>query len=221
MSVVVDKGLLQQFRDKGANSLVIVTLGLGLEIRAMIYLIFGAEPKHFAVDVTQAFDVGMIRISVPQILNLVIATVSILSVALILARTTIGKSMRALADDRDLASVAGINVDRMRLYVWAFAGLLVGVAGVMQGLLQAAFGPDLGWNILFLFFTAVILGGIGSAYGTLVGGLLLGVAMEVSTWSGLPLGGLDAIYKPVVAFVVLLAVILVRPQGLFGKARLL
>lgn len=221
MSVVIDVVLLQRFRDKGADALLIVTLGLALGMRALLYLVFGSNPQQLDVDVTRVFDLGILRISVPQIIDIVIATVAITCVALILARTTIGKSMRALADDRDLASVAGIDVDRMRLYIWAFAGLLAGVAGVMQGLLQAAFTPDMGWQILFLLFTAVILGGIGSAYGTLVGGLALGIAMEVSTWSGFPNGGIDSAYKPVVGFAVLLAVILIRPQGIFGKARLL
>ena len=167
------------------------------------------------------FDLTIVRISLSQLISIAFATVSIVALALLLARTTVGKSMRALSDDRDLAAVAGINVDRMRIYIWALAGLLAGVAGTMQGMLQAAFDPSMGWNILFLLFTAVMLGGVGSIYGTLVGGFSLGIAMEVSTWSGWPNGGLGSDFKPIVAFAVLLAVVLIRPQGVFGKARLL
>ena len=101
------------------------------------------------------------------------------------------------------------------------ANTAAGVAGTMQGMLQAAFDPAMGWNILFLLFTAVILGGVGSTFGTFVGGFLLGVGMEVSTWSGWPNGGLGSDFKPIVAFAVLLVVVLIRPQGVFGKARLL
>jgi branched-subunit amino acid ABC-type transport system permease component len=221
MSVVVDRVLLQRFREKGANSLLIVTLGLALGMRSLLYVVFGSYPERLDIDATQVFDLTIIRISLPQVISIAIAALSILGLALLLARTTIGKSMRALSDDRDLASVAGINVDRMRVYIWALAGLLAGVAGTMQGMLQAAFDPAMGWNILFLLFTAVILGGVGSTYGTLVGGFLLGIGMEVSTWSGWPNGGLGSDFKPIVAFAVLLAVVLVRPQGVFGKARLL
>ena len=88
----------------------------------------------------------------------------------------------------------------------------------MVGLTQGAFNPETGWNILLLLFTAAILGGLRSAYGTLAGAMLLGLTMGVSTWSGL-LGRLGSIYKPVLAFVILIGVLMLRPQGLFGKAQ--
>jgi neutral amino acid transport system permease protein len=221
MSVVLDVVLLQRFRDKGANSLLIVTLGLALGMRSVLFIVFGSYSERLNIDATQVFDLTIIRISLPQLISIAFAGLSIIALALLLARTTIGKSMRALSNDRDLASVTGINVDRMRIYIWALAGLLAGVAGTMQGMLQAAFDPAMGWNIMFLLFTAVVLGGVGSTYGTLLGGFLLGIGMEVSTWSGWPNGGLGTDFKPIVAFAVLLAVVLIRPQGLFGRARLL
>ena len=143
-----------------------------------------------------------------------------LAVGLLLSRTRVGKSMRALANEPELAAVSGINTDRVAVYTWALAGGLAGLAGILFGLLQGTFNPELGWAVLFLIFTAVILGGIGSAYGALIGGLVVGLLMELSTWSGL-LGGLDPRFKPVVAFVTLILLLLYRPQGIFGKARLL
>ena len=113
-----------------------------------------------------------------------------------------------------------MNVDRVVVYTWLLAGALAGLAGVLQGLVQASFTPNTGFQLLLPIFAAVVLGGIGSAYGALAGGLLLGVAMELSTWQELA-GGVDPVYKPVVAFVLLIAVLLVRPQGLLGRARLL
>ena len=133
-------------------------------------------------------------------------------VALFLARTRLGKQMRAVADNRDLASVSGIDVERIGVYVWILAGGLAGLAGVMLGLSQGVFDPNMGLGPLFLIFTAVVLGGIGSAYGALVAGLVLGLAMELSTWDVL-FGGLDSKYKPVLAFVVLILLLLYRPQG--------
>jgi branched-subunit amino acid ABC-type transport system permease component len=141
-------------------------------------------------------------------------------VALFLARTRLGKQMRAVADNRDLAAVAGIDVERIGVSVWILAGGLAGLAGIMLGLSQGVFDPNMGLGPLFLIFTAVVLGGIGSAYGALVAGLALGLAMELSTWDAL-FGGLDSKYKPVLAFVVLILLLLYRPQGVFGQARVL
>ena len=140
------------------------------------------------------------------------------AVALFLARTTVGKSMRAVADNRDLAAVSGIDVERMGTYVWLLAGALCGIGGIMFAAVQGTFDPNLGFQVLFLIFTTVVLGGIGSAYGALVGGFVLGLAMELSTWDGF-FGGLEARFKPVLAFVALIGLLLYRPQGLFGKAR--
>ena len=126
--------------------------------------------------------------------------------------------MRALADDRALAAIAGIDVSRVIAYTWILSGLLAGVAGVLAGLVQTTFDPNFGFQLLLPVFAAVILGGIGNAYGALAGGLALGIAMELSTWSSF-FGGVNPVYKPVVAFGVLAAALMVRPQGLFGRAR--
>jgi branched-subunit amino acid ABC-type transport system permease component len=104
------------------------------------------------------------------------------------------------------------------LFTWILSGVLAGLAGVLAGLVQTAFDPNLGFTILLPIFAAVVLGGIGSAYGALVGGLALGLAMELSTWPSLA-GGVNPTYKPVVAFAALILVLLLRPQGLFGRAR--
>lgn len=220
LGVVADRLLLQRFSRRSPDSLLIVTLGLGMSIRAMIYLTAGAKPRQFDVNVTQVFDLGLVRISLPYLINLTVAVTAIVGVALFLSRTSAGKHMRAMSNDRELASIAGIDVDRMRIYIWLFAAILAGLAGSMLGLVQAVFSPELGWNVLFLLFTAVILGGIGNVYGTLVGGLLLGLAIEIPTWSGF-FGGVPSVYKPVLAFGILLVLLFVRPAGLFGKARLL
>jgi neutral amino acid transport system permease protein len=138
-------------------------------------------------------------------------------VAFTLARTTVGKSMRAVSGDTELAAIAGVDVGRVIRVTWILSGALAGLAGVLAGLLQATFDPNVGFVLLLPVFAAVVIGGIGSAYGALVGGLGLGIVQELSTWEALG-GGLSPVWKPVVAFVVLIAVLLVRPQGLFGRA---
>ena len=161
---------------------------------------------------------GSVRLSQSQFITIVTAAVVIVAIGLFLARTTLGRTMRALADDRALEAIAGVNVGRVIAFTWVLSGLLAGIAGVLAGLAQTTFDPNFGFQLLLPVFAAVVLGGIGSAYGALAGGLTLGIAMEVSTWPSL-LGGVNPVYKPVVAFVVLAAALLVRPQGLFGRAR--
>jgi branched-subunit amino acid ABC-type transport system permease component len=111
-------------------------------------------------------------------------------------------------------------VDRTVVLTWVLAGGLAGIAGLLQALILNAFTPNFGFALLLPIFAAVVLGGIGSAYGALVGGLALGLVMEISTWDALA-GGAPAAYKPVVAFGVLVLALLLRPQGVFGKARVL
>jgi branched-subunit amino acid ABC-type transport system permease component len=221
LGILLELGLWRPIRRKGAGivSLFIVSIGLALVLRNSILLWQGGAPRRYDVDVFQVYDLGPIRLSLSQIVVIVVASVAIVAVGLLLARTTLGKAMRALSDSRDLAAVSGIDTDRITAHTWILGSALAGLGGVLQGLVQNAFEPNMGFRLLLLIFAAVILGGVGSAYGALVGGLALGLMMEVSTWSSLPAGGVDAVYKPVVAFVVLILVLILRPQGIFGRAR--
>ena len=207
-------------RRAGTVSLFIVTIGLSLVLRDVILVIWGASGKRYDVDVFQVYDLGIIRLSASQLVAIAIATPALILVGLMLAKTRLGKAMRAMADDRSLAAVAGVDVDRTTRATWVVASGLAGLSGLLIGLVQSSFQPNTGFSLLLPIFAAVILGGVGSAYGALVGGLALGLAMELSTWSG-ALGGLDPVYKPVVAFTLLILALLLRPEGIFGKARLL
>jgi branched-subunit amino acid ABC-type transport system permease component len=219
-SVVAHFGLFRPLRGRGTVAIALVSVGLGLLIRNVIFIVAGSQTRQFNVDQSAVITVGGIRLSPGQAAAVAVAVVVSPLVALFLARTRLGKQMRAVADNRDLASVAGIDVERIGIAVWILAGGLAGLAGVMLGLSQGVFDPNMGLGPLFLIFTAVVLGGIGSAYGALVAGLVLGLAMELSTWDVL-FGGLDSKYKPVLAFVALILLLLYRPQGLFGQTRVL
>jgi branched-subunit amino acid ABC-type transport system permease component len=161
---------------------------------------------------------GSVRLSEQQLIAIATAAAAIVAVGLFLALTTAGRVLRAMGDDRALAAVAGIDVARATRLAWLISGLLAGLAGVLAALVEYSFDPNFGFQLLLPVFAAVVLGGIGSAYGALAGGLALGVAQEVSTWSGFA-GGVNPVYKPVVAFALLAAALMVRPQGLFGQAR--
>jgi branched-subunit amino acid ABC-type transport system permease component len=219
-ALIAHFSLFRPLRGRGTIAISLVTVGLGLVIRDAIYLIAGSQIRIYAISQSDVLTFGFIRLSPGQTVTLVVALIVAPLTTLFLARTRLGKSMRAVADNRDLAAIAGIDVERMGVYVWVMAGGLAGLGGVMLALVQGPFDPNLGLAPLFLIFTTVVLGGIGSAFGALAAGLALGLAMEVSTWSGF-FGGLNAQYKPVLAFLVLILLLLYRPQGLFGRARIL
>lgn len=202
-------------RGAGLTSLFLTSIGLALVLRHAIQWRFGTRPFRYRVDVFQTYDLGVIRVSRNQLTALAVALVLIVATAWFLSRTRTGKAMRALADNVDLARVSGIDTDRIVVYTWVVAGGLAGLAGVLLAVLQASLTPNTGWFLLLPIFAAVILGGVGSAYGALAGGLAIGLAME---WSSLIL---PFTYKTAAAFAVMILALMVRPQGLLGRARVL
>src|SRR6476661_7869932 len=201
LSLVLDVALWRPLRARRAGfmSLFLASIGLALVLRQALLLAYGPQPQTYKVNQYKVYVIGSVRLSEPQLITIVVAAGAIGAIGVLLARTTLGRTMRALSDDRALAAIAGI-------------------AGVLAGLVQSSFDPNFGFQLLLPVFAAVVLGGIGSAYGALAGGLVLGLAMELSTWPSL-FGGVDPVYKPVVAFAILAGALMVRPQGLFGRAR--
>ncbi|SRR5579883_2034389 len=219
-AVVAHFTLFRPLRGRGFVAISIISFGLALLIRNTIFLVAGSQSLQYNVSQSGVVQVGVVRLSPGEAVAIVVALIVAPLTALFLARTRLGKHMRAVADNRDLASISGIDVERIAVDVWIFAGILAGLGGVMLGLEQGTFDPNLGVDPLFLIFTTVVLGGIGSAFGALFAGFALGLVMELSTWEAL-FGGVDPKYKPVLAFVVLILLLLYRPQGLFGRSRVL
>jgi neutral amino acid transport system permease protein len=220
LSVAIELVLWRPLRTRNAGfmSLFLVSIGLALVLRHVIYLVAGPQPRTYTVDPYKVYVVGSVRLSGAQGIAIIVAGIGIVVLGILIARTGVGRMMRALADDLPLAAVSGVPTGRVILAAWIVSGLLAGLAGVLAGLVQTSFNPQLGFTLLLPIFAAVVLGGIGSIYGALVGGLALGLAMELSTWPELG-GGVNPTYKPVVAFAALVIVLLLRPQGLFGRAR--
>jgi len=220
LSVLLDLALWRPLRHRRAGfmSLFLASIGLALVLRQTLLLAYGPQPQEYRVDPYKVHVLGSVRLSQAQFITILTAGAIIIAIGLFLSRTTLGRTMRALADDRALASIAGIDVGRIIALTWVLSGMLAAIAGVLAGLAQTTFDPNFGFQLLLPIFAAVVLGGIGSAYGALAGGLTLGLAMELSTWPSF-FGGVDPVYKPVVAFVVLAAALMVRPQGFFGRAR--
>jgi branched-subunit amino acid ABC-type transport system permease component len=220
LALLLDYALWRPLRARRAGfmSLFLASIGLALVLRQALLLFGSAQPRTYRVDPYRVFVIGSVRLSEAQVIAIVAAAVTIVLVALFLSYTTTGRVLRAMADDRALAAVAGIDVGSAIRIAWLIAGALAGLAGVLAALVEYSFDPNFGFQLLLPVFAAVVLGGIGSPYGALAGGLVLGIAQELATWSGFA-GGVDPVYKPVVAFVVLAVALLLRPQGFFGQAR--
>jgi len=195
-------------RRASSTTLIIISIGLALFLRNGIILVCGGGNQSYNLPVSEALPVLGLRIAYYDIVVTVLAVVAIVALHYLLQKTRIGKAMRAVADDIDLARVTGINVDRVVIWTWMIAGSLTALSGSMLGLVEAV-RPNMGWFLILPLFAAVILGGIGNPYGAIAGAIVIGIAQEVSTY------WLPTEYKLGVALVMMVLVLLFRPQGIF------
>lgn len=204
--------LWKPMRDRRADSttLIIISIGLALFIRSGILLIWGSSNQSYALPVVQAVEIIGVRVPYYRIVVIFLAILAIVALHFLLQRSKIGKAMRAVADNIDLARVSGINVERVVLWTWIITGVLTAFAGGMYGLITTV-RPNMGWFLILPMFASVILGGIGNPYGAVAGALTIGVAQEISV----PFLGSQ--YKLGVALFLMLLILLIRPQGLFTK----
>lgn len=200
-------------RKRGATTLtlIICSIGVALFVRNALLLRFGGHNRALQRPVPEAPRYFDIAVSEAQQFALLVTVVVIVLVHLLLTRTRVGKAMRAVRDNADLARVSGINVDRVVVHVWVLGATLTALSGVLLVLVNNnSMNVGMGFNILLPLFSAVILGGVGSAYGAMAGGFVVGVAMKTSVlWLGTK-------YETASAFLILIGVLLVRPQGIFG-----
>ena len=215
VAVVLDRLIYRHLRGRRAGTVVLAmaSLGAALFLRSIIYLIWGADFSFYYSGrprpALQLFE--GISVRPDQLFILGLAVVFIILIWVLLEHTRLGKAMRATADNADLARVSGINTKAVVTWTWLIGGGLAGVSGVMYGL-YSQLRPEMGWFLLLPLFAGVILGTIGNPYGALAGSLIIGIAWQVSSLF------LDPAYGPGVAFVLMILVLLFRPQGLFGKA---
>lgn len=199
-------------RGTGMIQLFIISIGLSLLLRYFVLVIFGSRRGQYDTYTVQAaLEIGSIRITPRDLIVTLLAFAIMIGIGLMLSKARIGKAMRAVSDNKDLAEASGINVNRVILVVWALGGGLAALGGVFYGLTSAVYW-DMGFYLLLLMFAGVILGGIGSAYGAMVGSLLIGL---VSQWSTL---WFPPALQNLWALLVLILVLLLRPQGIFGRA---
>jgi neutral amino acid transport system permease protein len=199
-------------RRAGLLQLVLMSIGLGFVIRYTIQFAWGTQIRSLHVNSFATAEFLGLRIGRTDLIVIVVGFTVLIAVGLMLKYSLLGKQMRALSDNLDLAETAGIDTSRVILYTWLFAGVLAGLAGVLAGAVTDI-RPEMGFNLLLPIFAAVVLGGIGDAFGALAGGIVLGLVIEWSTLT------IDFRWKNAVGFAVLIIVLILRPQGIFGRAR--
>jgi neutral amino acid transport system permease protein len=215
LGVFLERVMWGPMRARGAGLLqfVLMSIGLALVIRYAIQYAWGTEIRGLNVNQTAVVEFLGLDIGRTQLIVLVVGVAVLVGIGLMLRYTLLGKRMRALSDDLELAEASGIDTSRIVLYTWIFAAGLAGLAGVLIAGYQGSFDPEVGFTLLLPIFAAVVLGGIGDAFGALAGAMLLGVVIELSTLV------IDARWKVTIGFVILILALIVRPQGIFGKAK--
>jgi branched-chain amino acid transport system permease protein/neutral amino acid transport system permease protein len=213
--ILIDRILYKRLRHANSIILMMASIGVALGLRNVLQFCWGPQPHYYIEKIQLAIVVpGLgVRIKPDQVFIVVVAVILVTLVHYVLQHTKMGKAMRAAADNMALARITGINTDRVILWTWAIGGALAATAGILAGIENKFVTPELGWQMLLSIFAAVILGGIGNPYGAILGGMVIGVSEEVST------AFVSTGYKPAVAFVIMILMLLIKPTGLLGRRR--
>jgi amino acid/amide ABC transporter membrane protein 1, HAAT family (TC 3.A.1.4.-) len=215
LALAVDRVVFRPLRGESGIALLITSIGVAFALRNLLQFVFGPA-RRGTTDAGAVPDVeiplvdGVVTVGAHDITLLVVASGLMLGVHFLLQRTKLGKAMRAMSDNRDLARVTGIPTERVVTATWVIGAALTGAAGYVLVLWKGTMTFNDGWLLLLLIFAAVILGGIGSIYGAIVGGLVIGLTASLAAvW-------IPASFARAAAFVVMIVVLLVRPTGIFG-----
>jgi len=209
--VAIDQVLFRRLRRTAPVILLISSFGVALILRSAIQLVWGPDNVVYSSAIQLPWRFAGLRIRPDHVTILAITLGLVALLHLFLQRTRMGKAMRAMSDDPDLARITGIDTERVVIWTWITGGALAAAAGIFLGM-DTRLNPLLGWNVLLPVFAAALLGGIGKPYGAIAGGFVIGIATEVSTMFMAP------VYKPAVAFALIVILLIIRPTGLMrGK----
>ncbi len=214
LALLVDVLLFGRLRSQKSTIIIMVmaSFGAALTLRSLLEFIFTSQPLYFSRALQIAMPLGGgLRATPDQLLSLGLAALLVVAVHLLLSRTAIGRAMRAVSENPHLAAVAGIKVRSVIRIVWLLGAALACVAGISAGLL-VQIRPQMGLDLLLPLFAAAILGGIGSVPGAMVAGLVVGISEALAVQL------IGAEWRAAIAFVILVLVLLLRPQGIFGRA---
>ncbi len=216
LALALDGALFKRLRSQGAITLVIASFGAALATRNLLFYFYGGIPQYYSADLQIAVALlprsvmGGLRVTPDQIFVLVLTVFTVTVLHLFLSRSTLGRAMRATSHNPQLARISGIDPERVMRATWVIGAMLAALAGVFAGL-TVQVRPTMGLDLLLPLFAAAILGGIGSVWGAVIGGLIVGLAESFAVmWIG-------AEYRSAAAFAVLIVILLVRPTGLFAE----
>ena len=211
--IIIDRLLFRRLRRSGSIILMMSSIGVALGLRNILQFFWSPQPHYYSQAIQPAISLGVlnVRIKPDELFIISVAVVLVILVHSFMRYTKMGKAMRAMADNATLAQVSGINTDRVIVWTWAIGGGLAATAGILAGIENKFITPELGWQMLLSIFAGVVLGGIGNPYGAILGGMVIGISEEVST------AFISTGYKPAVAFVIMILMLLVRPTGLLGR----
>ncbi|TPQ31736.1 branched-chain amino acid ABC transporter permease [Cupriavidus pinatubonensis] len=212
LALLLDWLLYRPLRSSSiAATVVIASFGASLALRNLVVFVWGPQPEYYSRQIALAQEVlPGVRLTADEIFVVALTALLMVALHLFLRRTRLGKAMRAVSDNPALASVTGIPVHGVIRWTWVVGGGLAAIAGVLYGL-TVQISPEMGFNLVLPMFAAAILGGVGSIYGAVLGGLIIGLAESVSV----PLTG--AAYKPAVGFLIMFLILLFYPRGILGE----
>ncbi|WP_298210124.1 branched-chain amino acid ABC transporter permease [Ferrimicrobium sp.] len=214
VAVIVDILVLERFVKRGTSGffLLIVTFGLQLILLNLAQAIWGVGFDRYPIAQGKPLTIGPFSVTVAQLEVVGVAIIALVAVHLLLTKSRLGKAMRAMSDNKMLAQASGIDINATTLWTWFFTGCLAGLGGIALALNTVEFQVFTGNSFLFVIFAAVILGGIGKIYGAMLGALIIGLVVGLSSLV------ISSAYNVDVAFAVLVIVLLIRPQGIFAIA---
>ncbi|OZI37848.1 branched-chain amino acid ABC transporter permease [Bordetella genomosp. 10] len=210
VALLVNRMVYEPLRGRSGVTFLVASVGVGLALENAVRFFAGNDPRSFGVEIARPIRLLGLRINHEQAITMGSVLLALASVWIVFRYTRLGRAMRAVADNPDLAAVRGISRERVVAAVWVLSSAMATLAGVLVGL-DANIDPQMGWNYILPVFTAAILGGIASPMAAVAGALVLGVTEEFATLVLAPH------YRTIVAFVVMAILLLVRPSGLFGK----
>lgn len=207
--LAIDRMVYRRLRRTAPVILLIASVGVALALRSLIQLIWGPDNQVYASGIQIPYRFGGLILKPDHLYIVLGAALLVAGVHFFLQYTRTGKAMRAMSDNPDLARVSGIDTEKIIVWTWILGGGLAAIAGMFLAF-DTRLHPVAGWRLLLPVFAAAILGGIGRPYGAIAGGLIIGIAQELSTLVVSPA------YKPAVAFAIMVAVLIVRPRGIFA-----
>ena len=212
VALALDRAIFAQLRRQKASriSLIMASFGVALMLRHLIIVFAGQEPQYYSFAIEPALNFGGVRVTRNELISVGVTTTMVVVLHLFLTRTWLGKSMRAVAENASLARVNGIDVARVIRWTWGIGAGLAAIAGVLLGL-AVQIHPFMGFELLLPMFAALIVGGMTNIYGAVLGALLIGLA------EGFTVQYLAPEYRQAVSFLAVIAVLMVRPQGILGE----